>query len=161
MSSINTIYCEDQFKKNVTDLTFCMLKPDVLPRGLVGKIISEIEEDGFQILAMKQLQLDEEFVSIMYKDLVTKPFYSELSSYTISGPVIALVLRKENAPISFRNLIGATDPKDAESHTIRKKYGKSIECNSIHGSESAEYAIREISLFFSAREIFNMNSNKY
>ena len=129
------------------DYTFSMIKPDAVKSNLTGKILEEIETNGFKILKLRKIKMNIEQAKEFYVSLKDMPFYNELYNYMSSGEVVAMVIQKENAVIDFRNLIGATDPAQANIGTIRKKYGISKGSNAIHGSDSDQNAIRE-SIFF-------------
>ena len=128
--------------------TFSMLKPDVLQDRQVGRIIAQIEENGFEIKALKLTQLTLEDAETFYAIHQERPFYKELCKYMASGPIVAMVLAKLNAVADFRTLIGITNPTEAAPGTIRKQFGKSIDANAIHGSDSDETAATEIELLF-------------
>lgn len=126
-----------------------MIKPDAFGAGNSGAIIKMIEEAGFSIKAMRLTKLTEELAGKFYEVHKERPFYGDLIAYMSSGPIVAMILEKENAVEDFRKLIGATDPTKAEDGTIRKLFAKSIEANAIHGSDSDENALIEGSFFFS------------
>ena len=128
--------------------TLSIIKPDALERNLENEIKNEIINNGFKILKEKKIQLNKSDAEEFYKVHETKPFYNDLCEYLSSGPIIVMVLQKENAVLKNRNLMGATDPQKAENGTIRKKYGISIDKNSVHGSDSIENAKTEINFFF-------------
>lgn len=131
----------------ILDYTFSMIKPDAVKSNLTGKILEEIETNGFKILKLRKIKITTEQAKEFYISLKDMPFYSELCEYMSSGEVVAMVIQKENAVIDFRNLIGATDPAQANIGTIRKKYGISKGSNAIHGSDSDQNAIRESNFF--------------
>lgn len=135
--------------------TFSMIKPDAVAAGNSGAILKMIEEAGFRIVAMKMTRLTLEQAGAFYAVHKERPFYQDLCNYMSSGPIIALVLEKDNAVEDFRKLIGATDPAKAEEGTIRKLFAKSIEANAIHGSDSDENAAIESAFFFSKLEEVN------
>jgi nucleoside-diphosphate kinase len=135
--------------------TFSMIKPDAVAAGNSGAILKMIEEAGFRIVAMKMTRLTLAQAGAFYAVHKERPFYQDLCNYMSSGPIIALVLEKENAVENFRKLIGATDPAKAEEGTIRKLFAKSIEANAIHGSDSDENAAIESAFFFSKLEEVN------
>ena len=137
-----------------TNRTYTMIKPDAVANGHIGGIIDMITKDGFQIKAMKYTRMSEELAKEFYAVHNERPFYMELVGFMTSGPIVAMILEKENAVESFRKLIGATNPANAEEGTIRKKYAESIEKNAIHGSDSDENAQIESDLLFSPQEIF-------
>ena len=128
--------------------TLSIIKPDAVERNLVNEIKQMFIKKGFTIIKEKKIQIEKSEAEKFYKIHETKPFYNDLCSYLSSGPIIAMILEKENAVIDNRKLMGATNPKDAEDGTIRKKYGISIDKNSVHGSDSAENAKKEIDFFF-------------
>ena len=128
--------------------TLSIIKPDAMERSLDGEIKLMFEKDGFKILKEKKIQLTKHEAEQFYKVHETKPFYNDLCEYLSSGPVVVMILEKDNAIASNRELMGATDPKKANEGTIRKKYGISIDKNSVHGSDSIENAKIEIDFFF-------------
>jgi len=132
--------------------TLALIKPDALERGKQGKIIDRIIENGFRIVAMKQLNLSVAKAKEFYKEHDGRPFYDSLCGYMSSGPIIALALEKENAILGWRDLMGATNPKDAKEGTIRKDFAVDIERNSVHGSDSEKSSHREVPFFFSGLE---------
>lgn len=131
-----------------------MLKPDSVSKGNIGKIIDKIIQDGFEIIAMKYTRLRTEDASKFYAIHSERPFFGDLISYMTSGPIVAAVLKKENAVEDFRKLIGSTNPHEAEKGTIRNLFADSISENAIHGSDSDENAIIESSFHFEKDEIF-------
>lgn len=133
--------------------TFTMIKPDAVQDNNTGKIIDKILEGGFEIVAMKYIQLSKADAESFYAVHSERPFYGELVEYMTSGPIVAAVLKKENAVVSFRDLIGATNPADAAEGTIRKMFAKSIAANAVHGSDSDENAQIEANFYFAEREI--------
>lgn len=137
-----------------TNRTFTMIKPDAVAEGHSGSIIKMIEEAGFRIVAIKKAQLTAERAGEFYAVHKERPFYNGLCQYMSSGPIIPMILEKENAVADFRKLIGATDPAKAEEGTIRKAFAKSIESNAIHGSDSDENAKIEGDFFFAGLEQF-------
>ena len=128
--------------------TLSIIKPDAMERSLDGEIKSMFEKDGFNILKEKKIQLTKDEAEQFYKVHETKPFYNDLCEYLSSGPIMVMILEKENAVLANRKLMGATNPKDAEEGTIRKKFGISIDKNSVHGSDSVDNAKIEINFFF-------------
>ncbi len=128
--------------------TLSIIKPDAVERNLDGEIKQMFVKNGFNISKEKKIQIEKSEAEKFYKIHETKPFYNDLCSYLSSGPIIAMVLEKENAVVDNRKLMGATNPKDAEEGTIRQKYGISIDKNSVHGSDSVENAKIEIDFFF-------------
>lgn len=138
----------------MSNRTFTMIKPDAMRNGHAGAIIDRIIKEGFKIKAMKMLKLSAEKAGEFYAVHKERPFYGELVDYMNSGPIIAAILEKENAVESFRKLIGATNPANAEEGTIRKLYAASIAENAIHGSDSDENAKIEGDFMFSGLETF-------
>ena len=134
--------------------TFAIIKPDAVERNLIGKILERIESNGFKIAGMKKTQLSQKEAKGFYYVHKERPFFESLTEFMCSGPVVLLVLEKENAVTAWRDLMGATNPEDAKEGTIRKDFALSIEKNSTHGSDSAENAAYELSYFFSETEIF-------
>ena len=128
--------------------TLSIIKPDAVERNLEGEIKEMFKSNGFQILKEKKIQIEKAEAEKFYKVHETKPFYNDLCEYLSSGPIVVMVLQKENAVKGNRELMGATNPKDAEDGTIRKKYGISIDKNSVHGSDSVDNAKIEIDFFF-------------
>ena len=128
--------------------TLSIIKPDAVERSLENEIKQMFKLQEFKIVKEKKIQIDKSEAEKFYKVHETKPFYNDLCAYLSSGPIVVMVLEKENAVKSNRELMGATNPKDAEEGTIRKKYGISIDKNSVHGSDSLENAKKEIEFFF-------------
>ena len=128
--------------------TLSIIKPDAVERNLDEKIKSIFIKNNFQITRQKKVKLEKKEAEIFYKVHETKPFYNELCNYLSSGPIIVMVLKKQNAILENRKLMGATDPLEAEVGTIRKEFGISIDKNSVHGSDSPENAKTEIDFFF-------------
>ena len=128
--------------------TLSIIKPDAVERNLEAEIKEMFQDKGFKIVKDKKIQITKSEAEQFYKVHETKPFYSDLCTYLASGPIVVMVLEKENAVLGNRELMGATNPKDAEEGTIRKKYGISIDKNSVHGSDSVENAKIEIDFFF-------------
>ena len=128
--------------------TLSIIKPDAVERNLDNEIKKIFQDNGFNIVKEKKIQIEKSEAESFYKVHETKPFYNDLCSYLSSGPIVVMVLEKDNAVIANRNLMGATNPKDAKDGTIRKKYGISIDKNSVNGSDSVENAKIEIDFFF-------------
>ena len=128
--------------------TLSIIKPDAVERNLENEIKQMFKDKGFEITKEKKIQIEKSEAEVFYKIHETKPFYNDLCAYLSSGPIIVMVLEKENAVVTNRELMGATNPKDAKDGTIRKKYGISIDKNSVHGSDSVENAKIEIDFFF-------------
>ena len=133
--------------------TLSIIKPDATRRNLTGSINAKFEQAGLNIIAQKRLQLTKDMAQKFYEIHKDRPFFNDLVDFMISGPVIAQVLRGENAVKVNREVMGATNPKDAEKGTIRKEFAESIEANSVHGSDSLENAKSEISFFFAEIEL--------
>jgi len=131
-----------------TELTLSIIKPDAVERNLQEEIKKEFKNNGFIIFKEKKIHILKQEAEKFYKVHETKPFYNDLCSYLSSGPIIVMALQKENAVLDNRKLMGATNPKEAEEGTLRKKYGISIDKNSVHGSDSVENAKKEIDFFF-------------
>ena len=128
--------------------TISIIKPDAVDRNLESEIKNFFEKNNLKIIKSKKVKISKEEASEFYKVHQTKPFYSDLCSYLSSGPIIVMILEGENAVSKNRELMGATDPKEAKEGTIRKMYGLSIDKNSVHGSDSVENAKTEIGFFF-------------
>ena len=133
---------------NNKEQTLSIIKPDAVERSLDNEIKEIFKNKGFSIVKEKKIQIDKSEAEKFYKVHETKPFYNDLCSYLSSGPIVVMILEKENAVFANRELMGATNPKDALDGTIRKKYGISIDKNSVHGSDSVENAKIEIDFFF-------------
>ena len=134
--------------------TLSIIKPDATKRNITGKIISCFEESGLNIIAQKKILLTKERAEGFYSVHSDKPFFADLVNFMTSAPIIVQVLEGENAILKNREIMGATNPEEAEEGTIRKQFALSIEANSVHGSDSAETAIEEINYFFDESEIF-------
>lgn len=133
--------------------TLSIIKPDAVSRGVVGAILQRIEESGLRIIAMKRVGLDVQQAERFYAVHKERPFYSSLVRFMTSGPVVVSVLEGADAIDRYRNLMGATDPEQAEAGTIRKDFGTNIERNAVHGSDAPETAAVEVPFFFSELEI--------
>jgi nucleoside-diphosphate kinase len=131
-----------------TEKTLSIIKPDAVERNLDNEIKEMFKNNEFQIIKEKKIQIEKSEAEKFYKVHETKPFYNDLCAYLSSGPIVVMVLEKENSVLANRELMGATNPKDAKEGTIRKKYGISIDKNSVHGSDSIENAKIEIDFFF-------------
>ena len=131
-----------------TEQTLSIIKPDAVERNLDNEIKEMFRNKGFSIVKEKKIQIEKSEAEKFYKVHETKPFYSDLCAYLSSGPIVVMVLEKENSVLSNRELMGATNPEDAEEGTIRKIYGISNDKNSVHGSDSIENAKIEIDFFF-------------
>ena len=128
--------------------TLSIIKPDAVERNLENEIKEMFKNNGFKIVNEKKIQIEKSEAEKFYKVHETKPFYNDLCSYLSSGPIVVMILEKDGAVLANRELMGATNPKDAAEGTIRKKYGISIDKNSVHGSDSIENAKIEIDFFF-------------
>jgi nucleoside-diphosphate kinase len=133
--------------------TFSIIKPDAVARNLTGAINALIEQAGLRIVAQKRVRITREQAETFYAVHKERPFFRELVDFMISGPVVVQVLEGENAIAKYRDIMGATDPAKAAPGTIRKTYAKSIGENSVHGSDAADTAAKEIAQFFSGNEI--------
>ncbi len=134
--------------------TYTMVKPTAMRKGFAAGIMNKITEGGFKIIAAKMTKLSLEEAEAFYAIHSERPFFGELTTFMSSGPIMALVVEKENAVEAYRDFIGATNPEEAADGTIRKLYGTNIGENAVHGSDSDENAANEINFFFSDREIF-------
>lgn len=133
--------------------TLSIIKPDAVKKSVVGKIISRFEDNGLKIVAMKKIFLTKRDAEAFYEIHKERPFFNDLVNFMISGPVFAIVLEGDDAVLKNRELMGATNPKEAKLGTIRADFANSIEENAVHGSDSQENAKTEISFFFSSFEI--------
>ena len=133
--------------------TLSIIKPDAVGQNVIGQIASRFEAAGLQIVAIKMLQLDDELAGGFYAEHKERPFYKDLVGFMTSGPVVVQVLEGENAIAKNRELMGATNPKEAAAGTIRADFADSIDANAVHGSDSPESAAREVAYFFQAAEI--------
>ncbi len=140
-------------------ITLCIIKPRAIKEKLAGPILNKIEESDFTICAMKMFYMSEKTAGLFYEVHKEKPFYNDLVKFMSSGPVIVAQLSKPNAVEEFRKLIGSTNPEEAAEGTIRKLFGKSIQMNAIHGSDSDENAQRECKFFFKPEDICNFPAN--
>ncbi len=137
----------------MTKRTLSIIKPDATERNITGKINAKLEEKGFRIIAQKRIHLSRREASQFYDVHKERPFFGELVEFMVSAPVVVQVLEADNAVKKYRDVMGATNPKDAEAGTIRKEFAESIERNSVHGSDSDENAAKEIAFFFSGTEL--------
>ncbi len=128
--------------------TFAIIKPDAVKAGNAGKIISMIEDKGFEILRLQKGQLSKDLAELFYDVHKEKPFFNELVEFISSGPIIIMALQKDDSINEWRKLMGATDPANAEEGTVRKQFGSSIGQNAVHGSDSPDTARQELGLFF-------------
>ena len=136
------------------DLTLSIIKPDAVKRSLIGSINSLIEKNNMKIVGQKMLKLSIEDAQNFYSVHKDRAFFDDLCNYMTSGPIVVQVLQGKNVVTKYRELMGSTNPENAEENTIRKLYGVSVEENSVHGSDSKDNAKIEIDFFFSKREIF-------
>lgn len=136
-----------------TERTFSIIKPDATARNLTGQIIARFEEAGLRIVASKRIQMTRAQAEGFYAVHKERPFFNDLVSFMISGPVVVQVLEGENAIARNREIMGATNPAEADAGTIRKDFAESIEANSVHGSDAPETAAEEIKFFFTDAEI--------
>ncbi len=133
--------------------TLSIIKPDAVAKGVIGKILDRFESNGLRIAATKKLQLTREDAEAFYAVHKERPFFNDLVDFMVSGPVVVSVLEGENAVAKNRELMGATNPKEAEPGTIRADFAENIDANAVHGSDSLENAKIEIAFFFAEREI--------
>jgi len=133
--------------------TLSIIKPDAVAKNVIGKIVDRFESNGLKIAAMKKVQLSQADAEAFYAVHASRPFFGELVKFMISGPVVVMVLEGENAVSKNRDLMGATNPKEAAKGTIRADFAESIDANAVHGSDSLENAKIEIDFFFARREI--------
>jgi len=133
--------------------TLSIIKPDAVAKGVIGKIMDRFESNGLRIAAVKKMQLSQADAEAFYAVHSERPFFKDLVDFMISGPVVAMVLEGEGAMAKNRDLMGATNPQEAEPGTIRADFADSIDANAVHGSDSVENAANEIKFFFSDREI--------
>jgi len=133
--------------------TFAIIKPDAVERNIVGKVLEKIETAGFRIVGMKKIQLSKKEAEGFYYVHSERPFFNDLCSFMSRSPVVVLALERESAIVKWREVMGATNPANADAGTIRKEFGLSIEENTVHGSDSPESAAYEIPYFFSQLEL--------
>ena len=133
--------------------TFSIIKPDATARNITGKVLTKIEDAGLRVVAQKRLHLSEEKAGGFYAEHKERPFFGDLVKFMTSGPVVVQVLEGENAIANYREIMGATNPKEAAAGTIRAEFADSIDANTVHGSDAPESAAREIAYFFSDDEI--------
>ena len=133
--------------------TLSIIKPDAVKKNVIGKIIDRFESNGLRIAAMKKIQLSQADAEAFYAVHSERPFFKDLVEFMISGPVVVMVLEGDNAVLKNRELMGATNPAEAEEGTIRRDFAESIDANAVHGSDSLENAEIEINFFFAKREI--------
>ncbi len=133
--------------------TLSIIKPDAVAKNVIGKIVDRFESNGLRIAAMKKIQLSVSDAGKFYEVHAQRPFFGELVEFMTSGPVVVMVLEGENAVAKNRELMGATNPKEAAAGTIRADFAESIDANAVHGSDSLENAKIEIDFFFAGREV--------
>lgn len=133
--------------------TFAIIKPDAVERNIIGKVLEKVEGAGFRVVGMKKIQLSKKESEGFYYVHKERPFFNDLCSFMSRSPVVVMVLERENAIAKWREVMGATNPANAEAGTIRKEFGLSIEENTVHGSDSPESAAFEIPYFFSQLEL--------
>ncbi|HKT24652.1 MAG TPA: nucleoside-diphosphate kinase [Terriglobales bacterium] len=133
--------------------TFSIIKPDAVAKGATGDILAMLQHAGFNLLAMKMIEISKGQAEGFYAVHASRPFFESLTKFMSSGPIVVLALEKENAIADLRKLMGATDPAKAEHGTIRKKHAASIEANAVHGSDAEETARFELSYFFAGYEL--------
>jgi len=133
--------------------TLSIIKPDAVAKNVVGQILARFETAGLRVAATKKIQLSQADAEAFYAIHAERPFFRDLVDFMISGPVVVTVLEGENAMTKNRELMGATNPKEAEAGTIRADFAESIDANAVHGSDSVENATNEINFFFAQREI--------
>tara|TARA_Y100000385_G_scaffold193075_1_gene199693 strand:+ start:995 stop:1417 length:423 start_codon:yes stop_codon:yes gene_type:complete len=136
-----------------TERTLSIIKPDAVAKNVIGEIYSRFEQDGLRIVAAKRLKLSEKLAGGFYAEHKDRPFFADLIKFMTSGPVMIQVLEGEGAIVKNRDLMGATNPAEAEAGTIRADYAESIDANAVHGSDSPTSAEREIDYFFDSEEI--------
>ena len=133
--------------------TLSIIKPDAVAKNVVGQILARFETAGLRIAATKKIQLSQADAEAFYAIHAERPFFKDLVAFMISGPVVVTVLEGENAMAKNRDLMGATNPAEADAGTIRADFAESIDANAVHGSDSVENAVNEINFFFAQREI--------
>ena len=133
--------------------TFAIIKPDAVERNIIGNILAKVEGAGFKIIGMKKIQLNKSLAEGLYYVHRERPFFNDLCAFMSRSPVVVMALERENAILTWRELMGATNPANADAGTIRKEFGLSIEENTVHGSDAPETAAFEIPYFFSQLEL--------
>lgn len=137
----------------VIERTLSIIKPDAVAKNVIGKINARFEDAGLQIIAARMMQLSQDQAEAFYEIHKERPFFKDLVNFMISGPVLVQVLEGENAVLKNREIMGATNPKDAAPGTIRKDFADSIDANAVHGSDSLDNAKKEVAFFFEPQEI--------
>jgi nucleoside-diphosphate kinase len=145
---------QERIVSSETQQTLSILKPDAVEANQIGSIIAVIEKSGLEVVALKMIRMTTAQAEQFYAVHKDRPFYKDLVAYMSSGPVVVQVLEGENAVLKYRTLMGATDPKKADKGTLRALFGKSVEKNAVHGSDSLENAQTEIAFFFKPSEIY-------
>ena len=140
-------------RKNIVERTLTIIKPDAMEQHVTGKILARLEEEGFRIVAARLVRMSEQEAGGFYAVHKERPFYGDLCRFMSSGPAMPIVLEREDAIARLRNIMGATDPANAEDGTIRKAFATSIERNCVHGSDAPETAAAEIGYFFPGLEL--------
>ncbi len=148
------IFAKDNSSQKEVQQTLSIIKPDAVAADKIGPIIANIEGSGLRVIAMKMTQISSDQAAIFYAVHKDRPFYKTLVEFMSSGPIVAMVLEGENSIEAYRNLMGATDPAKALPGTLRKDFGKSVERNAVHGSDSPENAKKEIAFFFTNAQIY-------
>jgi nucleoside-diphosphate kinase len=155
MLDLETVYILREWGYLVMERTYLMVKPDGVQRNLVGEIVSRFEKKGYQLVGAKLVTITKEMAENHYGEHKERPFFGELVDFITSGPVFAMVWEGENVISTARKMMGATNPTDATSGTIRGDFAVKLSMNVIHGSDSPESAEREIGIFFKAEELVN------
>ncbi len=137
----------------MAERTYTMIKPKSVANNNIGNIVARIQSGGYKILGMKMVQLSKQDAEKFYAIHAERPFYGELTDFMSSGPIVAMVLEKDNCVADYREFIGATNPAEAAEGTIRRDFGTDIQCNAVHASDSLDNAAIEIGFFFSNREL--------
>ncbi|MBY0529087.1 MAG: nucleoside-diphosphate kinase [Rhabdochlamydiaceae bacterium] len=154
VSLFSSVEAQEKTSQPAVQQTLSILKPDAVEANEIGAIIAVIERSGLQVVALKMLQLTPEQAKQFYSVHKDRPFYNDLVAYMSSGPVVVQVLEGKDAVQAYRTLMGATDPKKASPGTLRALFGKSLEKNAVHGSDSLENAKTEVAFFFTEDEIY-------
>jgi len=152
--NILILHAKNNLKTMKGNITLTMIKPEAVRNGHIGNILARITEGGFEIIAMKYLKMTREQAAMFYEVHRERPFYNDLVNFMSSGPIVAAILKKENAIDAYRAYIGSTNPKEAAPGTVRALYGTNIQENAVHGSDSDENALREAAFFFNELERF-------
>lgn len=150
----------NEWENELTERTLTLIKPECVAANHIGEIIQRIEKAGFEILALRLLKLQIAEAEQFYLIHKNRPFYRDLVNYMCNGKIVALVLQKNNCVEEFRKFIGATNPAEAAAGTIRKDFGTNIQNNCVHASDSRENAVKEISFFFTEKDIISVNKQE-